>query len=151
MKKCLFLFVLAIVWSCSSPLETELGNESPELIQNFLIQTKSLEDADLKKPIQAFTKAADSSFAEKMVDTKTNMKEVLKRAEAYAYCVLVTEDHTLVKFSDTKDCKSSGSWGVCMPMGEGYIKKGDLEFQKDYINNIIGLPDDQKRMAYFFN
>jgi len=38
-----------------------------------------------------------------------------------------------------------------MPHAEGYIKKGGLTYKKDYINNIIGLPDAQERTMYLFN
>ena len=37
-----------------------------------------------------------------------------------------------------------------MPFVEGYIKKGKLNYKKDYMNNVIGTPDGQQRVAYFF-
>ena len=38
-----------------------------------------------------------------------------------------------------------------MPTVEGYIKKGKLNYKKDFMNNVIGIPDKQERVAYFFN
>jgi hypothetical protein len=38
-----------------------------------------------------------------------------------------------------------------MPKCEGYIKKGKLNYKSNYMNNIIGIPDNQERVAYFFN
>jgi len=59
--------------------------------------------------------------------------------------------HTIVKVSDFENCIQSGFWGVCMPYAEGYIQKGSLAPQKDYLNNIIGKPDAQERMMFLFN
>jgi hypothetical protein len=37
-----------------------------------------------------------------------------------------------------------------MPRAAGYVKKGDLVYMNDYVNNVIGAPDAQKRMLYLF-
>ena len=37
-----------------------------------------------------------------------------------------------------------------MPKAEGYIKKGSLNYNNDFANNIIGVPDNQKRIMYLF-
>ena len=37
-----------------------------------------------------------------------------------------------------------------MPYAEGYIQKGKLIPQSDYINNIIGRPDLQQRVMFLF-
>ena len=65
-------------------------------------------------------------------------------------CIIIVENHTIVKFSDIKKCNYSGSWGMCMPYGEGYIQNGGLKSTNDFINNIIGKPDAQKRVMYIF-
>jgi hypothetical protein len=73
----------------------------------------------------------------------------LKEAEGKT-CIVVVEQHTFAKFSDTKKCNMSGSWGACMPYAEGYIQSGGLKGINDYINNIIGKPDAQNRTLYIF-
>ena len=60
------------------------------------------------------------------------------------------ENHTIVKFSDLKKCSQLNSWGACMPYGEGYISNGGLKGINDYIYNIIGKPDAQKRVMFVF-
>ena len=37
-----------------------------------------------------------------------------------------------------------------MPKVSGYIKKGELQYQNDFMNNVIGLPDNQERYMYLF-
>ena len=81
---------------------------------------------------------------------KNNIETVLTEAKTYKNCVIITGNHTIVKILDFDDCKQSSSWGYCMPTAEGYIKKGELVSQEDYINNIIGRPDAQKRTVYLF-
>jgi hypothetical protein len=93
---------------------------------------------------------ASQKKATKTIDiTKENMKASLQEAQGKT-CILVVGSHTFVKFSDTKKCAASGSWGTCMPYGEGYILNNGFKSVNDYINNIIGKPDDQKRMLFIF-
>lgn len=38
-----------------------------------------------------------------------------------------------------------------MPFGNGYVKKKlKLSYIEDYINYIIGLPDNQRRILFLF-
>lgn len=57
----------------------------------------------------------------------------------------------MVKIKNSMDYKPSRSWSACMPSAEGYVKKGKLIKQDNYLNFIIGTPDSQERIAYFFN
>lgn len=108
----------------------------------------SLENSNAQNPIEEFQ---HNSGATEVIDlTKNNIKDVLNKAKNYQSLIITTDNHTIVKITDLSNCKQSGSWGVCMPYGTGYIKKGKLQPQKDYINNIIGLPDSRVRKAYLF-
>ena len=120
------------------------------IVGDFLNDVTSLEDTDSKQPITAFQEAAASSADKTMSLSKSNVKDVLAEAANYKYFVILIGDHTIVKVENVADCKQSGSWGACMPLGTGYIKKGKLIFQDDYINNIIGRPDSQERTVYLF-
>ena len=71
--------------------------------------------------------------------------------QKHAIDAIISGNHTIITVIDYDNCKQSASWGACMPFTEGYIKKGKLEHQEDYMNNIVGLPDSQKRTAYLFN
>lgn len=140
------------VFSCSSN-ETETATTTENVIVvNFLNDISTLEDnaTEGKNPIVTFIAEAKQTADKSDNLTKANINDLLAEAKAYKHCVITTGDHTIVKITDLSDCKQSGSWGACIPFAEGYIKKGDLEKQKDYLNNIIGRPDDQERMMFLF-
>ncbi|WP_139957822.1 hypothetical protein [Flavicella sediminum] len=156
MKKItLILCTLLTIISCKDETNKTNTVQSPKqertLLFNFLKNSKSLEVATTKTPLISLQKQAIAA-ADKIVNLqKANIQEVLKTAKSYKNCIIFTENHTLVKITDNTDCKDSGSWAACMPMAEGYIKKGALVRQDNYLNYSIGVPDSQKRTAYFFN
>ena len=131
--------------------KTERPRPSSSIVINFLNDVRSLEDDDSINPITSFQEAADHLAAKVMSVNKDNIEAFLEEAKKYKQCVITTADHTIVKIDDPGNCKPSGSWGACMPYAKGYIKKGELDFQEDYMNYIIGLPDEQERTAYLFN
>lgn len=124
----------------------------PELVKkvslDFLADLSSLQDVD--DPINTFIEGAENAAAKRVAFTKDAANELVQEARTYAHAVIVVEDHTVIMLRNLDDCQKSLSWDCCMPMGEGYIKKGDLVYQEDYINNIIGMPDNKKRIIYFF-
>ncbi len=122
-------------------------------IKDFLKDVISLENENISNvtPIKSFNEIAKTKAEDAIIITKENIGEALKEAQQYKYCVVTVGLHTIVLVSDLENCKQSGSWGICMPYGEGYIQKGSLSPQKDYINNIIGVPDAQERMMFLFN
>lgn len=146
----LFSVLLFLVISCSKTKKTE-NHSNP--VAEFLTNTNSLESSEIggKTPIKTFESFANDNASKTIQLTKQNIKASLTKANDYKYCVILVANHTLVKITDLKKCIQSGSWGACMPFAEGYIKKGNLKFKKDYINNIIGRPDSQKRTMYLFN
>jgi len=140
--------VLILATSCSKTTKQE--NDDTQGIE-FLENIKSLENKEYKTPIKTIKEFAISNAKKSIKLTKKNIKTSLIKAQDYKHCVIIVGVHTIVKISDLKNCKQSGSWGTCMPHAEGYIKKGGLQYKKDYINNIIGLPDTQERTMYLFN
>ncbi|MCE7992418.1 MAG: hypothetical protein HEP71_10570 [Roseivirga sp.] len=145
----LVLLILSIT-AFASPLSTNAQDSS--LITNFLADTKSLESVGPANPIILFTNLAPEVAAEQKELTSDNVQEILAEAKSFKHLVIIIGNHTIVKVTDLEDCRQSGSWGTCMPMGEGYIRRqGALEFQQDYLNNIIGIPGSQTRTVYFFN
>lgn len=117
----------------------------------FLKAVKSLEVDTSNNPIEAFKTDATNQAGNVITLNKDNIKDALNEAKRFKYAVITVANHTIVKLMDLNDCKLSGAWGVCMPKAEGYIKKGDLIYQNDYANNIIGLPDNQERLLFLFN
>ncbi|NMH87618.1 hypothetical protein [Flavivirga algicola] len=126
-------------------------NSDSDIISKFLTDISTLEKVENKNPISLFQELAEDKASKVMAVSKDNIKDILSSAKEHSNCVITTGDHTIVKIIDINNCKQSGTWGACMPFAKGYIKKGELIVQEDYINNIIGIPDTQVRKAYFFN
>ena len=141
-----------MIFSCSSDVNTNsVTNTETAIVTEFLQDITTLKEVNSKTPIADFQEAAKTSASKILELDKNNIETVLTEAKTYKNCVIITGNHTIVKILDFDDCKQSSSWGYCMPLGEGYIKKGDLVSQEDYINNIIGRPDSQKRPVYLFD
>jgi hypothetical protein len=128
-------------------------NSDGETMKEFLkgIAAFDSENSSSLSTIQLVDAIAGQKAAKSVSITSENIKDALKEAKQYKYCIITVEGHTIVKVTDYENCSQSGSWGVCMPFGEGFIRKGSLLANKDYINNIIGKPDSQARMMYLFN
>ncbi len=152
MKNIIIITLTLLFFSCSSDVNNNsASNEETAIVQDFLQDISSLESIDRKTPITDFQKAANIVASKILELDKNNIETVLSEAKTYENCVIITGNHTIIKVLDFDDCKQSSSWAFCMPFGEGYIKKGELVSQKDYINNIIGIPDNQKRTVFLFN
>lgn len=148
MKKILIFTGILTLASCSTT--TEGSSVSNPIVNDVISDISKLENYS-GNPIDTFALMAVGVAEEKILLTKDNASEVFEKAPNYATAIVVTGNHTIVKLDMTKECKSSGAWGTCMPYGSGYVKRGDLEPMEDHINNIIGTPDDQERTVYFFN
>jgi len=147
MKKLIIPCLSALLIACGQAPASE---DAQTLLKNTLEDLDAIESVEKGNPIVKFKEAAEASADETQSLTKNNIKDVLEMAQEFDAVFIVVEDHTLVKLEDLGDCSNSGSWAACMPKGEGYIKRGDLVEKEDYINNIIGTPDDQQRTVYFF-
>ena len=122
------------------------------IVSRFLNDVKSFSNDTNANPIASFVEIAENMADKKIVINEDNIVEVLNISKDYSSCVVVTENHTIVKIIDYNDTQKSGSWKAHMPKASGYIKRsGSLSYENDYMNYIIGVPDDQKRVAYFFN
>ena len=121
------------------------------IVSDFLQDSENLINYEVQNPIQEFTAFALEQADNSLEFDQGNIQEMLDKASEYEHTVVVVEDHTIVHLASLDDCTKSSSWGACMPKAEGFIKKGDLEKQEDYLNNIIGRPDKQKRIAFYFN
>ena len=146
----ILFFASVVIIGCDSKTKLkEDGNEN-NVVSNFLSDVQSLEIDTNTNSIVAFKELAEEIADNKMVVSKKNIKKVLIKSKDYSNCVVVTGNHTIVKIISFDNCQKSGSWEACMPFVEGYIKKGKLNYKKDYMNNVIGTPDGQQRVAYFF-
>jgi len=125
-----------------------------EILQSFLGDVISLDAASINtsEPLVSVSELAAGKADKSIEITKENIKSALATAKSYKTSIIIVGRHTIVKITDHADCVQSGAWGTCMPKGVGYIQKsGDLNKKEGYINNIIGIPDGQKRMLYLFS
>lgn len=152
MKNLLLVAFLTFLVSCGNETtQEEKVTQEDNIVVQFLKEINSLKDFESKTPVADFQKEVELVAQKAISFNKDNIKTVLEEASNYKSWIIIVEDHTILKIKDLTNCKPSGSWGTCMPMGEGLIKKGAFVNKEDYINNIIGLPDNQKRIIYFFN
>ncbi len=161
MKKIILLTLCVLIFSCKNNSNDTITpnshkttnnnekNTKPNTTLAFLVNVKNLEKDVATNPIEAFKKSATTEAKEVIYITSDNLKTSLNLAKKHDYAVITVEDHTIIKLN-LQDCKPSNAWDACMPKAEGYIKKGDLIYQNDYCNNIIGLPDNQERILYLF-
>jgi hypothetical protein len=84
--------------------------------------------------------------------TDKNIAQILAYSKSYSHGIITVGQHTIVKIDDWDNCQQSGAWKTCMPYGKGFIKQkeGELKSINDYINNIIGIPDSQRRTLFLF-
>ncbi|WP_075590043.1 hypothetical protein [Labilibacter marinus] len=121
-------------------------------IKEFTAGVVNFEEGELNQhsPIASFNKVAYAQATKSVVITKENMASSVAEMTNYKTCFITVGTHTIVKVSDLNKKVMSGSWGCRIPFGEGYIQKGELLFKQDYLNNIIGIPDSQRRMLFMF-
>jgi hypothetical protein len=115
------------------------------------IITFAEDELSVHSPISSVNKAGAQQAARIIVLTKDNMAESLEVAKKYKACIITVGSHSIVKITDYSKTIMSGSWGCRFPFVEGYIQKGTLNFMQDYCNNIIGIPDSQRRTMFLFN
>ena len=156
MRNLLIISAVLLLFSCAAEQGNENNSETnvaaqPNIVTDFIANTKSLAKSTEKQQIIRFTEVADSIADRSLVLTKENAKNIFKEAQKYKHCIVITGEHTVVKITDFGNNKASGSWGTAMPFGEGYVKKGNLTYMEGYVNNIFGRPDGQKRRIYMFN
>ena len=146
-----FASILIIGCNNKTDLYPEEDKKQKNIVSKFLSDVKSLETDTNSNAIVAFKELAQEIAEDKIVVSKKNIKKVLIKSKEFSNCVIVTGNHTIVKIISFDNCQQSGSWKACMPKVEGYIKKGKLNYKKDFMNNVIGIPDNQERVAYFFD
>ncbi len=150
MKSSTLTLVLAVLFGMSTFAQE---NKSDVLI-SFLGDVIAIESAELNanEPITGVASQAAQKAAKQVTLTKENIAEALADAKNNQHVIIIVGNHTIVKVTDLSDCIQSGAWGACMPAGTGYIQRsGQLEKKEGYINNIIGIPDNQQRTMYLFD
>ncbi|PWE00111.1 cupredoxin domain-containing protein [Marinilabilia rubra] len=124
-----------------------------ETVKSFFGEIVSFQNVDVNEhnPIITLDELATEQADTTLALTGDNVSKTFDKAMEYTNAIIVVENHTAVLVKDWENCRQSGAWGVCMPYGEGYVKRAALVNLQDYINNIIGIPDGQERKVYLFN
>ncbi len=125
----------------------------PELVKELLSGSLDVntEDLNVDSPIASINKLAFDKAEKTIALTKENIKTSLQEAKNYKNCIVTVGVHTIVLITDKNKTIMSGSWGCRVPYGQGFVQKGTFNFKEDYINNIIGVPDSQRRIMFLFN
>jgi len=132
---------------------TTKAQSNAEILETFLADVISFENVKLNadRPICKIRQLASVQADKIYILTPQNAAEAIETAQKYEYCVIFTGSHTVAKVTDFSNTTESGSWNTIMPYGEGYIQRGEMTKKEDYINNIIGTADNQKRGFFLFN
>ncbi|PRZ00086.1 hypothetical protein BY457_107148 [Marinilabilia salmonicolor] len=146
MKKLFLALFISIPMVAAAQSNTETITTFLEGIINF--QEVEVNDHN---PIISIGELAAQQADTTIVLTGENVSETFDKAMNYNHSLIVVGIHTAVLVSSWEDCTPSGAWDACMPMGEGFVKRTALEKETGYINNIIGIPDNQERKVYLFN
>ena len=124
----------------------------PETVKAFTAEAVDYSGAELNEhsPISSFNKIAYEQADKAIVITKDNMAASIQEAASYKTCIITVGTHTIAKVTNMSKKIMSGSWGCRIPLGEGYIQNNGLTHKEDYLNNIIGTPNSQRRMMFLF-
>ncbi|MFC0876746.1 hypothetical protein ACE01N_09130 [Saccharicrinis sp. FJH2] len=147
MKKILFA-VIAVFSFAVLNAQTSKKETIAKLFTGVMVMSDANLDDQL--PIQSVNELAAEKADKTAEVTKETLPDLLKEAAGYSAVFMTVGNHTIVKITDLKDCQASGAWGTCMPKGEGYVQKGELQPKEGYINFIIGVPDGQVRKIFMF-
>lgn len=157
------LTIFAVLTSCGGDSESQENNselnatdtavETPvnSIALDFAKNPSSILNVE-GNPVEALIEDAKTNADRALTFYVGNAERALSVAQGFEYAVVVIDNHTVIKIVSYEDCLDSGSWGICMPLAEGYIRRrGNMEPIGDYMNNIVGTPDDQNRKIYLFN
>lgn len=145
MRFTLLLTAILMLIILDSSAQTN-GDKITELLGNVLKIDKDKINAD--RPIANINLLAAQQSDTMIVLTKQNINDVFSMAKTYESCIISVERHTILLIDSWSNCIQSGSWGYCMPHGVGFIQRGEMTKKEDFINNIIGVPDSQRRTVF---
>ena len=150
MKKIVLIVFAALGFATCTSEEKNTGNpEMTPIVLDFLENPVSI--ATVTNPIESFVAGADILAVESYNLEEGNAKLMMTKVAEFKAAVVVVDNHTIALVTNNEECRTSLTWGTCMYYSRGYIKKGEMIYTEDFLNNMIGKPDDQKRTIYFFN
>jgi hypothetical protein len=148
MKQSVFIFLFSFVSCVFAHAQT-----NPQEVKELLKGVISLDETSFNetRPIPSINKVAAQQADTIFFLTKNNINQVFREAKKYQSCIITVGQHTVVFVKSWTNCSKSGSWNYCMPDGTGFIQRDEMVKKEDYIKNIIGTPDAQRRTVFLFN
>lgn len=137
---------IAIVFSVHA------ANKAKEL-QLFVQNVISLDEALLSgaEPITQLDLILSEKADKSETISKDNIAEMLGMAKSYNKAVIIVGKHTIAIVEDFTHSQPSGAWGTNLPKAKALIQKsGEFNQEEDYLNNLIGIPDQQVRHLFLF-
>lgn len=148
MRQSIFILLFSAIGSVVGFTQTN-SQEVKELLNGVIdFSENTFNDV---RPIPSINKAAAQQADTIFFLTKDNIYQVFKEAKKYKSCIISVESHTFVSVESWTNCSKSGSWNFCMPYGTGFIQRDEMVKKEDYIKNIIGMPDAQRRTVFLFD
>ena len=144
-------FTILLIMACT--LSSLAQNTKITVLEQFLSDVINFDGKAFneEQPIISISELAQDNAAEIIEITQESMKLALIEAKSFKHCLIIVEHHTVTRIIDHEDCSPSGCWHACMPLSKAYIQKsGVLNEKKDYLKNLIGRHDSQKRTMYLF-
>ena len=148
MNRLILLLLLSI-----ATVHTLFANNKSKELQLFVQNIVTVKESQLTgvEPIAQLQSILSENADKSMPISKSNIKEALADAKNFGNILIIVGKHTIVMIESLEDCKPSGSWGTCMPKGKALIQKSGVFTEKeDYINNLMGIPDEQSRTLFLF-
>ena len=144
-------FTIVLIMACT--LSSQAQNTKITILKQFLSDVINFDGKAFneEQPIISMSELAQDNASEIIEITRENIKLALNEAKSFKHCLIIVEHHTITRIIDHEDCSPSGCWHACMPLSKAYIQRnGILEEKRDYLKNLIGRPDSQKRTMYLF-
>ncbi len=149
MKRVGFLLVLSLIGIIGINAQTTSSDEVIELFNDVL----DFSDANINKtrPVSSIIKTAARQADTIYFLTKDNVSSVMSQAKKYKHCIIAVETHTVVLVNSWSKVSKSGTWNYYLPYGVGCIQRNELIKKEDYIKNLIGTPDFQRRSVFLYD
>jgi len=109
------------------------------------------EKVNEREPIMSILAVAKQQASKTVLLKKENARAALAEAQKHKNVFIVVGHHTIVKITDFTDRQKSTSWATEMPFGVALVQNKGLNETSDYVNQIIGKPDNQTRWLLMFD
>ncbi|HNW49897.1 MAG TPA: hypothetical protein PKH79_02370 [Prolixibacteraceae bacterium] len=148
-KNSIIILLIAIVAFDLSCTQNKKHEKIKSLVNGAIqVDPEKLQGSE---PIPQIAAELEKTANKTLTINQSNMEDALQEAQNYSKTFITVGSYTLVKITSFDDCQKSTTWGTCMPKGTALIQRsGNFKKVKDYLNHIIGKPDDQIRKMYLF-